>query len=495
MYCEELSTYVKYVLIFITGFLIRFLPDIIAWPWLTGWDTSEYVAVLRDYIISPTFHTYTKWYDSYVFLPPILYLVLYPFSLVIDPWWLFKLVPSILHGLQGIAFFYMLEKGFKLDLKKCYLASLIYLFYPMSLRISWGLLRNSLGNALLFFTIGRLESIKTWRDKWLFILAIIAGLSHQTTAGLLAIIFLIYLILYLIRKKLKDALGYILLFVIESIFLIIYFNFRIIWRNPVFGYVIAGIGSHKVTSLPFIGNFMRFISPFIFSQWLLLILALFGYFKNRSLSILFWTLMFFCILPGIYPGINIISWWRWILLITIPLSVYAGNALSKISLKRALCFIVIIILIGLHYATNTGLSLIPLIFPYTVPNFYSTMVRSSVPIQDEESILKIAKYIKDNELYEKYKILTSLNIYPYLHIEIRFGKNIIVTYNLLKHLTYLYTKNIKIIYYVGYKEEFPTYIDIEGKKVSISIHIVKKLDNIYLYRIELEAKSSINKTN
>ncbi|MEM2377668.1 MAG: hypothetical protein QXV05_04020, partial [Candidatus Korarchaeum sp.] len=84
-----------YLTVFLIAFSARFLPELLSWPWLIGWDTPEYVANLRDFVARPNPIDRTIWYGGYRPLPPLLNVILYPLTFIIDPWYIYKLFPPI----------------------------------------------------------------------------------------------------------------------------------------------------------------------------------------------------------------------------------------------------------------------------------------------------------------------------------------------------------------------------------------------------------------
>ncbi len=151
-----------YIVMFTVAFLLRILPELLSWPWLIGWDTPEYVANLKDFTVQPTIFDKLVWYGRDRFLPPPLNIILYPLTFLIDPWYIYKIIPSLIYGFEAMAFYY-LTGALRLDRKARYLSTLIFAFYPVSLRISWDLHRNSLG---LVFLIGLLAEVVKGENPW-----------------------------------------------------------------------------------------------------------------------------------------------------------------------------------------------------------------------------------------------------------------------------------------------------------------------------------------
>jgi len=124
-----------YAAIFLLALSLRLLPEILSWPWLIGWDTPEYVASLRDFKASPSILGKSVWYGGERLLPPLLNVFLYPLTFLMDPWYLFKIVPPIIYGLE-VTMFLHLAASLGLDQKQAYISSLICAFYSISLRMS-----------------------------------------------------------------------------------------------------------------------------------------------------------------------------------------------------------------------------------------------------------------------------------------------------------------------------------------------------------------------
>jgi len=75
-------------------------------------------------------------------------------------WYIYKIIPPVIYGIKAMAFYY-LTGSLQLNREARYLSTLTFVFYPVSLKISWDLHRNSLG---VIFLIGLLAEIIRDRD-------------------------------------------------------------------------------------------------------------------------------------------------------------------------------------------------------------------------------------------------------------------------------------------------------------------------------------------
>jgi hypothetical protein len=85
--------------VWLVAFTYRFIPELHYWPWLIGWDTPEYAAHLMDYVERLNPFTSYYWMGGLRNNPPLLVLLLSPFTLITDAWTMFKVYPSVAYGL------------------------------------------------------------------------------------------------------------------------------------------------------------------------------------------------------------------------------------------------------------------------------------------------------------------------------------------------------------------------------------------------------------
>jgi len=167
------------------AFIFRFMPELKWWPWLIGWDTPEYVAHLLDFKERLNPFTSYYWMGGWRNTPPLLPMLLAPFTYLVDAWYVFKIYPSIafsiLAGLSTLLAVKVYGKGWRTGL----LAGFLTTTFILNLRISWDYQRQLLGSVFMLATIIVLERWgfpKDWKQSLATILLLAGcGLSMEVT--------------------------------------------------------------------------------------------------------------------------------------------------------------------------------------------------------------------------------------------------------------------------------------------------------------------------
>ncbi|HDJ89493.1 MAG TPA: hypothetical protein ENG40_02205, partial [Thermoprotei archaeon] len=229
--CSDLLTYFNkliekiinhpIILAFLIGFFIRFLPEVQWWPYPIGWDTIEYIAHLRDYVLSPGIFRSYFWMGGMRNVPPLLDLVLYPFARIIDPWYVFKFYPPVMYGLLISLIALFSREVLKIDNKLVVLIAIAAGYNLLLLRLSWDLHKQFLGTILFFAAIIALEKNNGFKNHVIAIMLLfLSSLATEIGAGLTIILSLIIVIknipIFLEKKKWK-TLALIASYIILSL--------------------------------------------------------------------------------------------------------------------------------------------------------------------------------------------------------------------------------------------------------------------------------------
>ncbi len=194
MYRSRKRKYIHVLLLFATALLLRTLPEIAVRKYPVGYDLLAYYIPIATRLApeikangivkavktiqagahrqAPLFHVATA-------------LIL--LATGVNPLTLFKALSPILYALLILSYYLFLTKALEKSHRQAILTSLLLAFHPISLRISWDLLRNTTGMALFFILCIVLKnSQKTPLRKTIYatILMITIALTHQLAATL-----------------------------------------------------------------------------------------------------------------------------------------------------------------------------------------------------------------------------------------------------------------------------------------------------------------------
>jgi hypothetical protein len=184
--------------VWLVAFTYRFIPELHYWPWLIGWDTPEYAAHLMDYVEKLNPFTSYYWMGGLRNTPPLLVLLLSPFTLITDAWTIFKVYPSVAYGLLAALSSLIAVRVYRRSWRVGLLAGLFTALYVLNLRISWDYQRQLLGSIVMLATILLLEEwviVRGFKQSVTALVMLAAcGLSHEVTglAGFTLSLVLVY---------------------------------------------------------------------------------------------------------------------------------------------------------------------------------------------------------------------------------------------------------------------------------------------------------------
>ncbi|WP_342788447.1 hypothetical protein [Desulfurococcus sp.] len=237
---------------FILGFAVRILPEIHYWPYPVGYDTVEYIAHARDFLVKPMLFGVYVWNAGLRNTPPLLDWILYPFSLVVDPWYLFKVYPAIvtglLVGLNGL----LMKRVFKYSDKWVFTGMILTSLSLLVLRLTWDLHKQGLAAILLLaallvvddalFTSGSLR-----RHLAVASLLILMGLASE-----FGVLFSLVLILLIVYRLLRGAglsgrrLMAVILYMVTGVIQVFLYSWYT--RTPLVANTVTGVAPPVVTS-------------------------------------------------------------------------------------------------------------------------------------------------------------------------------------------------------------------------------------------------------
>ena len=410
------------------GFLVRLAPELLSWPLPIGFDTVYYATVMKDGVILPH---WSAFFDS----AWLLYALIVPVYGVFqgDPFLLLKLVGPLLFGLNVAGVYWFAKRALGWSSRLSLVAGVFFALQLASLRISWDLLRNTLGLGFLLFALTYVKEVGTKRGFGLFVgFSLLSVFAHEL-AGAVLIFVVLGLLAWRFMKKRFDrsslvlALGalpslsvfvvgmYLRAFpvrnlgplnVIEAsdvvrgqagtLFLIDYLHVQ-----DTVDYYSSYVGLALSVGLLFAVLFL----PYLF-------LVVKGFFRNGILNL--WTALllvgaFGCL---VVPFSALPLWHRWMFMLVYPFTFFAVNGIAKlasttgekrffVSGLRALKPVAVALLLTL------GLSVAylgtPVLMNYTDSSLPSLVnispyfsVAPAVPYQDEQNVIKSLEWLDTN---------------------------------------------------------------------------------------------------
>ena len=327
---------------FLAGFFVRLIPEFLAFPHPIGFDTVYYAAALREGVIWPhwsSFFTHT-WLFYAITVP------LYQF-IGGEPFLFLKVAAPLLYGLNVAGIYWFARKMLGWSTRSSFLAGGFFAFQLASLRISWDLLRNTLGMGLLLFALPFVDRLNSKREVACFVLlSLLTVFAHEYSAVSLLVIVLVYVFTRLNEEKgdkvaLRTVLGLLPALTIFSAGLFL----RIFPISYAAETNVLSTGELEVGRFFFFANYFS-VEDTVFhypSYWSLVfdVVVLFallylpylflvwkGFFRNVVLDV--WTGLlligsFGCL---IFPFFALDFWSRWMFMLVYPFTFYAVNGLT-----------------------------------------------------------------------------------------------------------------------------------------------------------------------
>jgi hypothetical protein len=411
------------------GFFIRLIPEFLAFPLPIGFDTIHYAVVMESGVIWSHWSAFfTSSWLLYAFIVPL-------YSLLQgDPFLLLKVVAPLLFGLNVAGVYWFARRMLGWDFRMGVLAGVFFALQLASLRISWDLLRNTLGLGILLFALSYVKEVNSKRGFALFAsLSLLTIFAHEYAAVTLLVSVLGLLVWRLFKRQVDSWSKRLTLAVLPALTVFLVGVYMMAF--PV-GYALetnvisAGDAvSAKPLGLFFMVDYLHVQSSvdYYASYWTLalnvgllfavlylpyLFLVAKGFFRNRVLNI--WTMFlligaFGCL---VFPVFALEYWHRWMFMLVYPFTFFAVNGLGKLlhkifpegktraslwSNKKATATILLTFSLGIAYLAT------PLLMVYTnlsVPSVSGTYLYFStnptVPYEDVNSVIQAMGWLNDN---------------------------------------------------------------------------------------------------
>jgi hypothetical protein len=365
---------------------IRLIPEIIAKQYPIGYDTmSSYVPAMLDW---PTgHHEFNPLLGGWLVFAILgsLYSGTH-----IEPVMILKIVAPVSYGVLGLGEYLFARKAMIWTPKKSFLLVFVASIYFVSLRISWDLLRNTLGLAFALSALAFGQNLRSFRSVVLF-----SALVWLTVATHLLVATLLFGIVLatLIRKSAQSII--VLVSMIPGF---VQYSFSLRWIQD------AGNSFLTLNSNNPQGSYVYLYTVLIFAP--LIPLAIIGAIHSKKGIPMWWLLICTAgVIGGTTPislNSQLVTPERWALMLFIPLACYAVQGLSHFSSSKNLRFrrfrlatyawISILIILGSTFIALPAEMALPLYGPF-LP---TSMLQSTVPLSDSGSVINCMDWLSNN---------------------------------------------------------------------------------------------------
>jgi hypothetical protein len=423
------SEYKALALCLTIGFAIRLIPELLAYPNPIGFDTIGYALIMKNGVIISDWSQFfaSTW---------LLYAIIVPLYNLFqgNPFLILKIIGPLLFGLNVAGVYFFARKMLGWSFKMSLIAGIFFALQLASLRISWDLLRNTLGLGILLFAFAYIKDVGSKRGLALFTgLSLLAVFAHEYAAVILFGSVFGLLGWKLVKRQSAYSFKWLAIGIIPalSVFMVgLYLRFNPIYFGGAASNVLRVNDSITGSQGFYFVNYLQIQNTIdsYSSYWALvlqvgllfavlflpyIILVKKGFFRNSILNI--WTLLalvgaFGCL---ILPFFALELWYRWMFLLVYPFTFYAVYGLAKIlrksslnlksifslpiSHKKAKAMILITLTLGVAYLVT------PITLTYankSVPNITHTEVYFStdpaIPYQDVKSLTQAINWLNNN---------------------------------------------------------------------------------------------------
>jgi hypothetical protein len=334
-------------LVFGIGFLVRSIPEILAFPFPIGFDTVHYAAVMNSFTVWPHWSSFfTSSWLLYALIVPAYWL------LRTDAFLLLKMVGPVLFGMNTAGIYWFARKMLAWDIRWALLAGTFFSLQVSALRISWDLLRNELGLGLLLFTLPLVNGVGSRRGFVAFaVFSLLTVLAHEYAGVTLLVIVVAMLAWRFFGKSASVHWARLLIGTLPA--LSVFIAGALLRISPIrYGaesniIEVGDIVWGRVQNTFFLVNYLQVNSPvdgyasysslavsvlvlfaLLYLSYLLLVVK--GFFRNRVLDL--WAALlliggFGCLFA---PFCALEYWHRWLFMLVYPFTFYATNGLKRL---------------------------------------------------------------------------------------------------------------------------------------------------------------------
>jgi len=334
------------LLCFTVGFVVRLIPELLAFSSPIGFDTVYYALVLKNGVVWGSWTSvFTSSWLLCGFLVPA-YQVTGG-----DPFAILKFAAPILFGLNVAGIYWFARKMLGWNGSLSLLAGGFFALQLASLRISWDLLRNTLGMGVLLFALPLIKEVDSKRGFVAFVfLSMLTVFAHEYAAVTLFVVVLGTLFLHVVRKRFEPVMKRLTAAVVPALTVFVTGIFLRLFpplAGTALGFIDAGdCSSGSAGGVFFLVNYLQVKSAIdsymTYGNLVFAVLVLFvvlyasylvfvvkGFFRNSTLDL--WTGL---LLVGAFgclamPFLALEYWHRWMFMLAYPFTFYAIAGLRK----------------------------------------------------------------------------------------------------------------------------------------------------------------------
>jgi hypothetical protein len=321
----------------LAGFALRLLPEVLAYPYPIGYDTVHYVAVVQNGFGWPH---WTSLFSTW-----LLYAMLHGIHQLsqVDPFLLVKVAAPVLFALNAGGIYYFANKALEWDAQKSFVAAGLFVVQLAAFRLSWDLLRNTLGMAIVLFALPFVMKPKSRKDFAVFaLLSLLVAFTHELASVVLLVVVFFGIVLKKLlnrdRAKLLKVSAAILpaavVFLASVYFTVVPPQIEVATNvistvqpvsRPAGLFFLADYfaASRSGVYVSYFDLASQVLSVFIVLYLLCLPLVCVGFFRDDVLDV--WTLFLACASFSclVVPFLALDAWDRWLLLLVYPFTFYA----------------------------------------------------------------------------------------------------------------------------------------------------------------------------
>jgi hypothetical protein len=434
---QDISFRKSFFLAFVSGFIVRLIPEVLSYPYPIGFDTIYYAWRIESGVV---WHHWSQAFSTW-----LLYGILVPVYNVVsvDPFLLLKLMAPLLFGFNACGIYYFATRAFGWTTKKSLLATFFFSFQIAALAISWQYARNMLGLGILLFTLPWLhKGLKTKRELGVFaMLSILVVLGHELASVILFAVVLGIVISEYLKNQPKTYALKVLMAVLPAFVVFLVGAFFVVrvsmftqenvivayqsvghYEGPFFFFTnyltVYDTVQHYSTYLDLVSHVFSLFSVFFI---IALPLVFVGFFRDKILD--GWSVLLLVGSFGalITPFFALNVWHRWMRMLVFPFTFYVINGVDrvfgamsgsvapnfrwlgwmKLSRRTVKGIIVLSCSLGSLFAVT------PLFYgraglfglPMTTNYLPSSMLSNTVPVQDVAGVIDAMRWV-DEEMVD-----------------------------------------------------------------------------------------------